>query len=691
MNKNALIWLMLIGCVGFTIQAWSQDYERINKTKSALAHLGGDETRFNLLCDLAFEYRFAHPDSTIYFCSEAIALGKELNLKVGLARPINFVGVAYNYKGDRLTAYQAYSRALEVAKQQTDTLQIAHAMNNIGRVFFDQGLLSRSYDYFLDAIPLFEALSDSTGMAYGYQSLANLYRTQRDYSKAEEFFQKALAIRLKLKNTRDIMSAWVYLGRSYNESGNYPRATTCFIKADSGYALTNDEINRAETQVFLAENYIEDNKVEDAEKVFQRGYDVISKSKILRLQPRLFLTVGKIEFLKGNYKKAKEHLNQALGISKQVKDLPLQMNAHLYLSKVAGKLSRTSEELSNYNLYLILKDSLKDLDVARQVERLQFELKIEKKDQENKLLKTVQDKNSAIIVQQRYQNITLAVVAFSLFLVGVLIWTNSRKRKEVNDRLAKQNNEIENQQIEIMKQNEVLAKQNQLLSDLNHEKDTLMGIVAHDLKSPLNRIRGLLEVMRLEGGLDGEKTKLLKMVEDLTQTGIDLIRDLLDVHEIEENRNVSATTIDMQQFLQNRIDTFRSMAIAKGIDTKLHASPLLEVRSDQAYLNRIFDNLFSNAIKFSPRGSIIEIHSGIENEYAWVSVRDQGPGFQEFDKKLLYQKFKRLSARPTGGESSNGLGLAIVKTLVDRLKGEIILNTQPGEGSEFIVKFPRGE
>ncbi len=688
MNKNALIYLMLILWVGFTTQSWSQNYERINKIKSTLTHFGEDQTRFTLLSDLAFEYRFAYPDSTIYFCKQAIALGKKLQLGLGLARPINFIGVAYNYKGDRLAAYQAYSQALEVAKQQIDTLQMAHAMNNIGRVFFDQGLLSRSYDYFLDAIPLFEALPDSTGMAYGYQSLANLYRTQHDYSKAEEFFQKALAIRLKLKNTRDIMSAWVYLGGMYNESGNYAKATSCFIKADSGYALTNDEINRAETQIFLAENYIEHNKIVEAEKVFHQGYDVIRKSKVLRFQPRLLLTFGKIEFLKGNYKKANEHFEQALDVSKQIKELSLQMDAHLYLSKVAGKLARTSEELSNYNLYLILKDSLKDLDVARQVERLQFELKIEKKDQENKLLKTTQERNNAIIIQQRYQNITLAVVAFSLFVVGTLIWVNSRKRQEANERLAKQNGEIENQRVEIMKQNEVLGKQNQQLSDLNYEKDTLMSIVAHDLKSPLHRIRGLVEVIRLEGGLDGEKAKLLKMIKDLTQAGIDLITDLLDVHEIEENRNVSVATIDMQPFLQNRIDTFRSMAIAKGIDIKFHQSELGEIHSDKEYLNRIFDNLFSNAIKFSSHGSVIQIHSGIENEHAWISVRDQGPGFQEFDKKLLYQKFKRLSARPTGGESSNGLGLAIVKTLVDRLKGEIILNSQPGKGSEFIVKFP---
>jgi signal transduction histidine kinase len=69
-------------------------------------------------------------------------------------------------------------------------------------------------------------------------------------------------------------------------------------------------------------------------------------------------------------------------------------------------------------------------------------------------------------------------------------------------------------------------------------------------------------------------------------------------------------------------------------------------------------------------------------------VKDDGPGFSDIDRIQLFQRFKKLSARPTGGETSNGLGLAIVKTLVDRLGGSIELNSQPDKGSEFVVKLP---
>jgi signal transduction histidine kinase len=73
----------------------------------------------------------------------------------------------------------------------------------------------------------------------------------------------------------------------------------------------------------------------------------------------------------------------------------------------------------------------------------------------------------------------------------------------------------------------------------------------------------------------------------------------------------------------------------------------------------------------------------------WISIKDRGPGFSSEDKNFLFQKFKKLSARPTGGETSNGLGLAIVKILVDRLKGKIELVSESGKGSQFTVRFPQ--
>jgi signal transduction histidine kinase len=129
-------------------------------------------------------------------------------------------------------------------------------------------------------------------------------------------------------------------------------------------------------------------------------------------------------------------------------------------------------------------------------------------------------------------------------------------------------------------------------------------------------------------------------------------------------------------------------ASSKDIELKLVAHFESPAHTNAGYLTRIIDNLISNAIKFSKRSTRVYVYASLKEKDFVLRVKDEGPGFSAQDKELLFQRFKKLSARPTGGETSNGLGLAIVKTLVDRLHGEVELVTEAGKGSEFIVHVP---
>jgi signal transduction histidine kinase len=215
-----------------------------------------------------------------------------------------------------------------------------------------------------------------------------------------------------------------------------------------------------------------------------------------------------------------------------------------------------------------------------------------------------------------------------------------------------------------------------------------MSIVAHDLKSPLNRIKGLLNVIEMEGGGQSSHTVYLGLIKDSTQSGLDLITDLLDVHELEQNVLPVLSSIELCTVVTQKVGALKMAAEAKSIELKLDCDSNITVSTDEDYLNRILDNLISNAIKFSPKASLIKISANSNQTHFWISVKDNGPGFSALDKEQLFKKFKKLSARPTGGESSNGLGLAIVKALVERLSGEISLVSEQGKGSEFIARFP---
>ena len=684
MIKNIVFFLLFLV---ITVPVIAQNLELIASIKHKLRNSEGKE-RFDHLNDLAWEYRWAYPDSTIHYAKQANTLGHTLNLSTAMAEPINFMGVALNYKGNRLSAFEHFEEALKISTTQNDSLQIAHSNNNLGRLFFEQGILAKAYTYFVKALSVFEDINDSTGLAYTYQSLANLYKSQRDYAKAENNYLKANKIRLVLGNTRDIMSAYLQIGRLYQESNQTNKALKYLHLADSSGLVIHDEINLAEIKTFIAENYLHQGLLDQAESICMKGLNVIIAKNNIRMLPQAYLTLGQIKLQKNDIKEAKNYFSQALTVSSSTNDLSAKMRAHYFLWKVSEKENNKPAELQNLNQYLIIKDSIKDLDLARQVERFQFEIEIERKERENELLKVNQAKTDITIEQQKLQNLILIIIIGFVSVLGYIQWKNSKKRREVNETLAQQNQFIQNQRREIVEQNEKLSRRNQQLSDLNHEKDTLMSIVAHDLKSPLNSIKGVADLMEMEGGLTNDQKKYVSMTKDATQAGLYLIKDLLDVHMLEENVIPHYTSFDISNFLLKKVNGFQPAAEAKSIHLYISRIENEEVYLDADYLSRIVDNLITNAIKFSSKNSTVEVAAGKSGSSIWLSIKDQGQGFSEKDKRDLFQKFKKLSSQPTAGESSNGLGLAIVKTLVDRMKGTIELISEKKKGSEFIVYLP---
>ena len=110
--------------------------------------------------------------------------------------------------------------------------------------------------------------------------------------------------------------------------------------------------------------------------------------------------------------------------------------------------------------------------------------------------------------------------------------------------------------------------------------------------------------------------------------------------------------------------------------------------ADPHRLRQVIDNLISNAIKFSPPGSTVQV-SAQRMPSGWrINVQDEGPGVTPSDRERLFQDFARLSARPTGGEKSTGLGLAITRRVVEAHNGQIGVDSEPGHGANFWFTLP---
>jgi len=239
-----------------------------------------------------------------------------------------------------------------------------------------------------------------------------------------------------------------------------------------------------------------------------------------------------------------------------------------------------------------------------------------------------------------------------------------------------------------------MALQRTELRRSNEFKNEILGTVAHDLRNPLGVILGRAELMKEL--LAQESAPIEKVMDQLghirasaaqmTEMVNDLISDaMMDAHNIA----VRNEEIDLVKMLGETVSAHRALAEKKRQTIALIAPPHQRWCCDPDRLREAIDNLISNAIKYSPLGGHIELSMSVAGDHILIRIRDEGAGLSAQDISRVFGRFQRLSARPTGGESSTGLGLSIVKRIVELHGGRISAESPgPGRGATFTIRLP---
>lgn len=278
----------------------------------------------------------------------------------------------------------------------------------------------------------------------------------------------------------------------------------------------------------------------------------------------------------------------------------------------------------------------------------------------------------------------LAIAFDNVILYQQLEEANLRLEERVAKRTA-----------ELRTANRRLAAKSADLRRANRFKSDILGTIAHDLKNPLGVIMGrsemLSDLLAVEPiPTDAVRTqvrhvresakRLTSMVDTLIH---DAMHDALDI-------TIRQDPVDLTLLANDVVEANRPLAERKEQEITLEAPEGLVACGDHDRLWEALDNLVSNAIKYTPPGGAIRVGLGREGDDAVIRVRDTGPGLSPEDASRVFGRFQRLSAKPTGGESSTGLGLSIAKRIVDLHKGTIRAESA-SPGAVFTIRFPRGQ
>jgi signal transduction histidine kinase len=277
-----------------------------------------------------------------------------------------------------------------------------------------------------------------------------------------------------------------------------------------------------------------------------------------------------------------------------------------------------------------------------------------------------------------------------------MLMENSNLRAEISalrgqiDAMQTRTEELRKQNIELKDTSERLLKSQGEFEELQKQKDDLFAIIIHDIKNPAALIKSLVDLLR---SYDLTATEQKEIIEDIFETTAKIVSLSQQVSRILSLES-SSIRLDFEQVQINEIvkDVQRRNTIAsqnKSIEVMLDLQQELpEVLIDPQKIDEVLDNLLSNAIKFSQKGGKVRLLTKLSDDEIVVEISDNGLGLSEEDIRLAFQQGSRLSAKPTGGETSSGFGLWVVKKLVEAHHGKVWVKSVLGKGSTFAFSLP---
>ncbi|MER1985088.1 MAG: ATP-binding protein [Solibacillus sp.] len=307
------------------------------------------------------------------------------------------------------------------------------------------------------------------------------------------------------------------------------------------------------------------------------------------------------------------------------------------------------------------------------------------------------------------QDIVIVLLVVSIFLNIYLIRNKVVENREIDYVEKKLHKILDNktdEQILLITSNRqmqlLLIQINQLLEhnqktganfhQIERSMRKMLANISHDLKTPLTVILGYTEILLNDKNIKQEKKEaLLQTVNLKTFEVLDLIHRFFELVKLEsDDHNLEMSKIEIGEICRKKILEYYEILIVKEFDVTIDISEdQIFVWGNTEALERILNNLISNAIKYGFDGQMLGMKVRATDDHVYIEVIDQGQGIHEVDKDRVFERLYTMEDSRNKQNQGSGLGLTITKRLVEQLGGRIHLDSKPFEKTTFRIELKR--
>jgi signal transduction histidine kinase len=608
-----------------------------------------------------------------YIEMSKVILSRNKSLQKELAASLNVEGSIYKNMGDYVKAIEVYNQSLKIAENQNDYHTWVLVSNNKANIYRREGKHDKAIKIYEKALNLCKIHNLEADRTLVLGNIGLVYKEQKNYEIALKYYKEVLAIHRKNNNKRNAATILNNIGNLYGEQKKYSQA----LKAQQEALDIREEIGdlpgEASSLINIADIYL--NAFRDYDKALnyaQRGLGINRKTNSNTDIANALIVIANIYKEQKNYNKAIDNAKQGLSFLDNIDALSLKKEACRILSESYELTGNYKDAVICFRQYQEIKDTIFSQRNRDAINNLNRRYNTEQHELELASQQALLDK------EKTKRSLYLGIILFLVALGGLSFYTIQQKQS-ANQKLKQLNEEAK------AHNDELLMAQNRLKL-ANQDLNSFTSMASHDLKEPLRMMSSFSQLLkRRNKNLNESSQEYIDYIIDAAQRMSRMLDDMLNYStnriyiENMEYLNTNEVLATVQKNLQLRIE--ENNAIVRIVND------LPQIKGQKSLIEQIFQNLIANGIKFQrlnvrPEITITAESTGKENIF---KITDNGIGIASENQAKVFQLFQRFNEQYEG----SGIGLTTCKKIMELHNGTIDLESEIGQGTTFILKFPK--